>query len=85
MHADAEEALLQLQAEQLAVGDAQGRAARAAQVGGQQGLGVLPGPRAPFELAHVVVVGACIEISDDVDTGAYGDGSVHERRTGRDA
>ena len=27
----------------------------------------------------------CIEISDDVDTGAYGDGSVHERGTGRDA
>lgn len=59
MHADAEEALLQLQAEELAVGDAQGRTARAAQVGGQQGLGVLPGSRTPFELAHVVIVGAC--------------------------
>lgn len=33
VHPDAEEALLQLQAEKLAVGDAQGRAARAAKVG----------------------------------------------------
>lgn len=85
MNTDPEQALLQLQAEELAVGNTQGCAAGAAEVGGQQGLRVVPGPRAPFELPHVVVIGTCVKISDDINTGSYGYGSINKRGTGGDA
>lgn len=55
LDADAEQALLQLQPEELAVGDAQRGAARLAEVGGQHGPGAVPGTRAAPELADVVV------------------------------
>lgn len=70
MNTDPEQALLQLQAEELAVGNTQGCAAGAAEVGGQQGLRVVPGPRAPFELPHVVVIGTCARRVSRGDTHA---------------
>lgn len=57
MDPDAEQALLQLQAEELAVGYAQGSTACAPKVGRQEWLRVVPGACASLKLPHVVVVG----------------------------
>lgn len=57
MDPDAEQTLLQLQAEELAVSYAQGCTACAPKVGWQEWLRVVPGARASLKLPHVVVVG----------------------------
>lgn len=78
MDPDAEQALLQLQAKELAVGYAQGCASCAPEVGGQERLRVVPGARASLELPHVVIVGTCVKVSDNINTGSDGDSSVDE-------
>lgn len=55
-YADAEQSLLQLQSEEFAVGDPQRRAARPAQVRGEQRLGALPGARASLKFPNIVIV-----------------------------
>lgn len=57
MDPDAEQALLQLQAEELAVGYAQSRTACASEVGWQERLRVVPGTGASLKLTHIVIVG----------------------------
>lgn len=56
MDPDAEQALLQLQAEELAVGYAQGCTACTPKVGWQEWLRVMPGAGASLKLPHIVVV-----------------------------
>ena len=56
---DAEHALLQLQAEEATVGDAQGRALCLVEVVGEHGLGAVPRSAAPPELSDVVEAPAC--------------------------
>lgn len=85
MDPDAEQALLQLQAEELAVGYAQGCTACAPKVRWQEWLCVVPGARASLKLPHVVVVGTCVQVSDNINTGSYGDRSVDKGGAGRDA
>lgn len=53
-HSDPEHALAELQAEQSAVGHAEGGAGRFGEVAGQHGLGAVPRPGAAAELADVV-------------------------------
>lgn len=57
MDPDTEQALLQLQAEELAVGYAQGGTACATKVGWQEWLRVVPSACASLKLPHVVIVG----------------------------
>lgn len=46
---------------------------------------MVPRPRASFKLTHVVVIGTCVEISDNINAGSNGDSSVDKRGTGGDA
>lgn len=78
MDPDAEQALLQLQAEELAVGYAQSCAACAPKVGRQEWLRVVPGACASLKLTHVVIVGACVKVSNNINTGSYGDSAIHK-------
>ena len=56
---DTEHALLQLQAEEATVGDAQGGALRLVEVVGEHGLGAVPRSAAAPELSDVVKAPAC--------------------------
>lgn len=85
MDPDAEQALLQLQAEELAVGYAQGCTACATEVRWQEWLRVVPGACASLKLPHVVIVGTCVKVSDNINTGSYGDCSIDKGGTGWNA
>lgn len=54
---DSEQALLQLETEELAVGNAERSTAGASQVRGQQRFGSVPGPCASPELPHIMIAG----------------------------
>ena len=69
---DAEHALLQLQAEEAAVGDAQGAALRLVEVVGEHGLGAVPRPAAAPELSDVVKAPACSARGNATYSHVYG-------------
>lgn len=69
---DPEHALVELQAEQPAVGDAQGGAGRFGQVRGQHVFSAVPPPRAAPKLTDVVEASSCTEQNNWVRTDGPG-------------